>query len=114
MCKQWKQWQTLFFWAPKSLQMVTAAMKLRDAYSLEGSYDQPREHIKKQRHHFADNGSYSQSYRFPDSSDGKESACNARDLGLIPREGNGNPLQYSYLENSMNGPWDRKKSDTAE
>ena len=28
--------QTLFFWAPKSLQMVTAAMKLKDAYSLEG------------------------------------------------------------------------------
>ena len=36
MGKQWKQCQTLFFWAPKSLQMVTAAMKLRDAYSLEG------------------------------------------------------------------------------
>ena len=34
--KQWKQWQTLFLWAPKSLQMVTAAMKLKDAYSLEG------------------------------------------------------------------------------
>ena len=34
--KQWKQWQTLFIWAPKSLQMVTAAMKLKDAYSLEG------------------------------------------------------------------------------
>ena len=34
--KQWKQCQTLFFWAPKSLQMVTAAMKLEDAYSLEG------------------------------------------------------------------------------
>ena len=33
--KQWKQWETLFFWAPKSLQMVTAAMKLKDAYSLE-------------------------------------------------------------------------------
>ena len=31
-----KQCQTLFFWAPKSLQMVTAAMKLKDAYSLEG------------------------------------------------------------------------------
>ena len=29
-------WQILFFWAPKSLQMVTAAMKLKDAYSLEG------------------------------------------------------------------------------
>ena len=35
MGKQWKQWQTLLFWAPKSLQMVTAAMKLKDAYSLE-------------------------------------------------------------------------------
>ena len=34
--KQWKQWQTLFFWAPKSLLMVIAAMKLKDAYSLEG------------------------------------------------------------------------------
>ena len=33
--KQWKQWQTLFFGDPKSLQMVTAAMKLKDAYSLE-------------------------------------------------------------------------------
>ena len=31
----WKQWLTLFFWAPKSLQMVTTAMKLTDAYSLE-------------------------------------------------------------------------------
>ena len=36
MGKQWKQWQTFFFGAPKSLQMVTAAMKLKDAYSLEG------------------------------------------------------------------------------
>ena len=36
MGKQWKQWQTLFFGVPKSLQMVTAAMKLKDAYSLEG------------------------------------------------------------------------------
>ena len=34
--KQWKQCQTLFFWAPKSLQMAIAAMKLKDAYSLEG------------------------------------------------------------------------------
>ena len=34
--KQWKQCQTLFFGAPKSLQMVTAAMKLKDTYSFEG------------------------------------------------------------------------------
>ena len=33
---QWQHCQTLFFWAPKSLPMVTAAMKLKDAYSLEG------------------------------------------------------------------------------
>ena len=35
MGEKWKQQQTLLFWAPKSLQMVTAAMKLKDAYSLE-------------------------------------------------------------------------------
>ena len=50
--------------------------------------------------------SYSNS-GFPGSSDGKVSACNVGDLGSIPGsgrspgEGNGNPLQYSYLENSM-------------
>ena len=37
MGKQWKQWLTIFFWAPKSLQMVTTAMKLKDAYSLVGN-----------------------------------------------------------------------------
>ena len=35
MGKQWKQWLILFFWAGKSLQMVTAAMKLKDTYSFE-------------------------------------------------------------------------------
>ena len=33
--KQWKQWQTLFSWVPKLLQMVTEAMKLKEACSLE-------------------------------------------------------------------------------
>ena len=49
---------------------------------------------------------------FPGVSDGKESTCNAGDLGLIPElerspgEGNGNPLQYSCLENPMDrGAW---------
>ena len=37
----------------------------------------------------------------PGGSDGKESACNARDTGLIPGDGNGNPLQYSCLGNLM-------------
>ena len=43
--------------------MVIAAMKLKDAYSLE-SYDQPRQHIKKQRHYFAKKGLSSQGYGF--------------------------------------------------
>ena len=47
MGKQWKQCQTLFFWAPKSLQMVTTAMKLKDTPWKE-SYDQLRWHIEKQ------------------------------------------------------------------
>ena len=49
---------------------------------------------------------------FPGVSDGKEFACNAGDLHLVPEsgrspgEGNGNPLQYSCLENSMDtGAW---------
>ena len=62
---------------------------------------------------------------FPGGSDGKESACNAGDLGLIPGSrilpggGHGNPLQYSLLENpneqrSLAGysPWGHKESDT--
>ena len=55
MGKQWKQQQTLFSWAPKSLQMVSVAMKLKDSFALwKKSYDQPRQHIRKQRHYFAD------------------------------------------------------------
>ena len=50
-----------------------------------------------------------QQWRFPGGSDGKASACKAGDSGSIPGsgrspgEGNGNPLQYSCLENSMHG-----------
>ena len=62
MGKQWKPWQTLFSWAPKSLQMVTTAMKLKEAAPWKKSYDQPRQHIKKQKQHFADKGPSSQSY----------------------------------------------------
>ena len=63
---------------------------------------------------------------FPGGSDGKESACSAGDLGLIPgsertpREGNGNPLQYSCLENSMEEEpgglqsWGHKELDMTE
>ena len=43
----------LFSWAPKSLKMVTAAMKLKE------KYEQPRKQIKKQRHYFANKDSSS-------------------------------------------------------
>ena len=62
---------------------------------------------------------------FPGDSDGKESACNAEDPGSIPgsvrspREGTGNPLQYSCLEKSVTGAWQAslwgcRESDTTE
>ena len=50
------------FLGSKSLWMVTAAIQLKDACLLEESYDKHRQHIKKQKHHFADKGLYSQSY----------------------------------------------------
>ena len=67
MGKQWKWWQTLFLGALKSLQMVTAAMKLKDTDSWKKSYDQPRQPIKKQRHYFSNKCQSSQSYGFSSS-----------------------------------------------
>ena len=52
-------WLTLFWGAPKSLQMVIAAMKLK-ATPWKESYDQPRQHIKEQTHYFANKGLSSQ------------------------------------------------------
>ena len=49
-------------WAPKSLWMVTTAMKLKDACFLEEKLWQQRQHIKKQRYHFDDKGVYNQDY----------------------------------------------------
>ena len=60
MGKQWKQWETLFLGALKSLQMVTLA-------PWKKSYDQPRQQIKKQRHYFANKGPSSQGYDFSSS-----------------------------------------------
>ena len=64
---------------------------------------------------------------FPGGSEGKESACNAGDVDLIPKlercpgGGHGNPLQYSCLENSYGqrslagySPWGQEESDTTE
>ena len=59
--------ERLLLEVPKSLQMVIAAMKLKDACSLEKSYNQPRQHIKKQRQYFANKCQSSQSYGFSSS-----------------------------------------------
>ena len=67
MGKQWKQWDTLFWGAPKSLQMVTAAMKLKTLAPWKKSYDQLRQCIKKQRHYFTNNGPSNESYGFSSS-----------------------------------------------
>ena len=61
-----KQCQTLFLGAPKSLQMVIAAMKLKDTPWRE-SYDQSRYHVEKQRHYFVNKGLSSQCYGFSSS-----------------------------------------------
>ena len=53
------------FLVPKSLHMVTAAMKLKKTLApWKESYDKPRQHIKRQRHHFTDNVLYSKNYNF--------------------------------------------------
>ena len=67
MGRQWKQCQTLFSWAPKSLQIITAAMKSKDACSLEEKLWHTPQCIKKQRRYFAHKDPYSQSYGFSSS-----------------------------------------------
>ena len=68
MANRWgnsgKQCQTLFFWASKSLHMVIAAKKLKDADSLEGNLWPTWPVIKKERPNFANNGPSSQGYGF--------------------------------------------------
>ena len=65
MEKQWKQWQTIFLDSKITVGGdCSHEIKRR---SLEESYDQPRKHIKEQRHHFANKGLSSQSYGFSSS-----------------------------------------------
>ena len=65
MGKQWEQWLTLFFWAQKSLQMVIAAMKLKDLLLGRKVMTNLDSILKKQRHYFANKGLFSQGYGFP-------------------------------------------------
>ena len=67
MGKQWKQWEALFSWAPKSLQMVTAAMKLKDPSSLEVKLWPTQTAYYKAETLLCQQGSISQSYDFSSS-----------------------------------------------
>ena len=67
MGKQWKQWQNLFLGAPKSLQLVTMVMKLKDACSLEESYDKPDSILESREITMLTKAKYSQSYGFSSS-----------------------------------------------
>ena len=66
--QQWKQWESLFSWAPKSLHMVNAVIKRCFSLALwKKGYDQPRQHTKKQRHYFTKKCPSSQGYGFSSS-----------------------------------------------
>ena len=69
MAYRWETVETVadsIFWVPKSLQIVIADMTLKDAYSLQ-SYDQPIQHIKKQRRYFVNKVPSSQGCGFSSS-----------------------------------------------
>ena len=120
MGKQRKQWQTLFWGSPKSLQIVTTVMKLKDACSLEEKLWQtfvvlclclimsdslkPTQLIKKQRHNFADKCPSSQSYGF--------SSSHVQMWKLDHKEG-GAPKNWCFqivvLEKTFQSPLDCKK-----
>ena len=67
MGKQWKQWQTLFSWLQNHCRWWLQPWNEKMLASWKKSYGQPRQHIKKQRHYFANKCSFSQSYGFSSS-----------------------------------------------
>ena len=67
MGKQWKDWQILFPWLQNHCRWWLQPWNLKMFTPWKESYDQPRQHIKKQRHYFANKGLSSQSYSFSNS-----------------------------------------------
>ena len=84
--------------------MVTAAMKLKDACSLIESYDKSRQHIRKQRHYFADKGLYTQTYGFSSSHVHKWGMDHKEDWA--PKTW---CFQIVVLEKILNSPLDSKE-----
>ena len=70
MANRWGKLETaadFIFLAPKSLWMVTAATELKTLAPWKQRYDKPKQHFKRQRHHFASKGLSSQNYGFSSS-----------------------------------------------
>ena len=89
----------------KSLQTVTAARKLKDAYCWKESYEKPRLCIKKQRHHFANKDLYSQSSGF--------SSSHVRMWELVHEEGWAQRIdafQTVVLKKALGRPWTARRS----
>ena len=64
MVKKWKQWQILFLGSKITVDM-DCSHKIKTLAPWKESYDQPRQHIQKQRHYFVNKGPSSQGYGFP-------------------------------------------------
>ena len=93
----------LFPWAPKSLQMMTAAMKLKRRLLLgRKNYDKPRQHMKKQRYHLANKGLYSQNYGFSSS----HVRCESWPVKKVPKNW---CFRTVVLEKTLESPLDWKK-----
>ena len=114
MGKQWKQWQALSSWSPKSLLMLTEAMKLKDTCPLEEKLWQTwTAHYlaKKRRHYLANKGLSSQSYGFSNSHvwmwvlDGKETWVlkNWCFWTVV--------LENTWLEPVLSIPWTARRSN---
>ena len=71
--EKWKQWQTLFSWAPVSLWILTSGMKLKDAGSFKGKLCEIQTAYLKQKCQFVKKGTYSLTYDFS-----KQSCTNVR------------------------------------
>ena len=88
--ERWKQWQALFWGLQNHGRWWLQPLNYKTLTPWKESYDQPREHIQKQRPYFANKGLSSQGYGFSGSH-------------VWIREGSGTPLYYSCLENPMDG-----------
>ena len=113
MGKQWKQWQALFWGGSQITVDGDCSHEIKRCLflgrkvmtNLHSIYDQPRQHIKKQRHYFANKGLYSQSYGF--------SSCHVWMWELDYKE-SWAPKNWCFwtvvLEKTLESPWTARRS----